>query len=178
VKTGRLFFGGYPDFTLTHREKKQMVTFKEITTEICKQRLRELLSLFVGRGKKFSRDELALITGFERETIDKYLTGESMPCVAKLFRLFLVIDEPHFTNGMMELAGFTGAARMQDDGQAFGDGLRLASSVCRFMAAVTKNRSDGKLTPREELEEADIAGQEAHKLLDFAAQARRKHGKA
>jgi hypothetical protein len=153
-----------------------MGIFKDITTEICKQRLRELLSLFVGRGKKFTRDEFAAVTGIGRDTVDKYLTGESMPCVAKWLQMVKAVDEPVFVNGMIDLAGFNAAARSDEEEAINTVGMRAANDALGFAACITKNRIDGIVTPQEELEEARKAECAAAVLTNYSKNVRRKHG--
>ena len=154
-----------------------MAIFKEITTEFCKQRLRELLSLFVGRGKKFTRDEFAAVTGIGRDTIDKYLTGESMPCVAKWLQMIKAVDEPVFVNGMLDLAGFTSAARSEEEEAINTVGMRAANDALGFASCVTQHRTDGVVTPQEELEEARKAECAAAGLMNYSKAVQRKHGK-
>lgn len=148
---------------------------KEISTESCRKRFSEALRLFVGKGRKLSKPEFALIGGFDADAVDNWIYGETMPCVAKLLRILAIVDEPYLVNAIIGIAGFGGAVREEELGDSVKEGLEIASVAALLAGDIAQHRSDGKVTPQEEVLEMRRAEKLLPQLMDMVGRIKRKY---
>lgn len=76
-----------------------------IPQEVAKQVLADALGLYVGRGKRFTVEDLAAASGQSERTLRAYMDGSTSPALAGLLTLFAVMPDS-FVNQVMRLAGY------------------------------------------------------------------------
>jgi hypothetical protein len=82
-----------------------------ITAELVQERFTDALRVHVGKGKAWTAEALAEVTGIDERTIRVYLEGGGCPTLAKQLRLASVLP-PSFTDALIQLAGLGHVKRL------------------------------------------------------------------
>lgn len=120
--------------------------------------LRRYLNVFVGPGRMFSVDEIALGIPTSPDTVRRWLRGESCPEWPNMCALIAIIG-PEFGNAILQPAGVTGLRRI-DGACTHAETLReIAEAAAVLAAALADGRIDHTERPRvrKELAEAGVA---------------------
>lgn len=132
----------------------------------------DALQLFVGPGRRYSRELIAQATGQDPRTVKAHCLGETAPSVAALFAYFRVLPV-EFTDHVLGLAGLGGVRRV---GAELNAGRALAE-MAEGMSALATALADGRIDHRErrsvirELREAATAAEQLAAGLEEEARA-------
>lgn len=130
----------------------------------------DALTLFVGPGKRYSRDLIAEATQLDPRTVKAHCLGQTPPSIAALFAYFRVLPV-EFADHVLGLAGLGGVRKVDADSDAFRTMKEMADGVAALATAL----ADGRIDHRErsgvarELREAAVAAEQLAADLDREA---------
>ena len=122
-----------------------MLKIEQITTELCKRRMVDVLRDYVGPGKKWDYESGGEALGIEYRTLSSYALGENLPTLPKLLRMFRLFG-PGFANRVLHLAGLGGCYRQEV--QEVSD-LNLNANTAKLIGALGEALRDGRIDARE-----------------------------
>ncbi|MBK68000.1 MAG: hypothetical protein CMP22_07725 [Rickettsiales bacterium] len=122
-----------------------MENINDFAHDTAKRKFCTLLQLFIGRGRKYSVSIIAEATGISDRTIQSYVSGENAPTLMNALRLMEFLPTV-FTNGVLELAGYTGAKKI--DVEAENPHIVLCS-ILEQASSISKALQDGHIDHQE-----------------------------
>lgn len=122
-----------------------MLRIDQITTDLCKARLITALHDEVGFSKQYSVEAFAETTGVDTSTLKNHLSGETLPRVPQLLRMFKVLG-PSFTNRILRIAGLDAAESILVESVTDHE---LNANVASIIGTLGAALADGHIDHRE-----------------------------
>jgi len=113
----------------------------EITSEVVQPRYAQYLKDWVGKTRKMTVCKAAELSGVKKRTLESYRNEGVMPPFDVMLRLWSVVDEPRFVNDCLEMAGFTGAHRIEG-GEVCPIGV--GADISKFLSELLERVRDGE----------------------------------
>lgn len=156
-----------------------MLKTEEISSEIYARRFKTALNKWVGPRRKYSVAELAAITGFMPNTIEEWRKegNDKVPYAWKVALLISAIDEPQFTNAILNLSGYGHAIKLDAPDDTLRKGMELIAEAGQYISISCDNRADGVLTPQEEIIEGEKALSVGMQLISYGKHQLMKYGR-
>jgi hypothetical protein len=125
-----------------------------------KRGVADALSLYVGPGRRFSREMMASATGQEVRTVKGHCLGEVVPGLGAMFAYLRVLPV-EFAEHVLSFAGLGGVRRLEADN----DARRVMAEVAEGLSVLAGAMADGHIDHTErpkvikELREAAVAAE-------------------
>lgn len=142
-----------------------MLKVKEISTDLVVERFCTAFRKYVGPHKKFGITEFAEYTGISIRTIRSYHQGEHSPDYHKLLKIILAIDEPNFTNQLLEIVGYGWVKRL--DSKEEYEVSDILVHLLETSTEMVKHNADGKIDHREKIQQKETLGKLIPKLQEY-----------
>lgn len=124
-----------------------MVNKPVIPQELAHRTFHDALSLFVGRGRRWSCAAISAATGIPKRTIESYVSGETAPSLANYQGLCSVLGQAFFAATVEHLPF---EIRSNEPGDL--EPSELLTEILSFASHLSRMLEDHRLDHREEAE--------------------------
>lgn len=108
------------------------------------RQIADALSLYIGPGKRYTREVIASATGLDARTVKAHCLAETVPSLGAALTYMRVLP-PEFADHVLVLSGLGGVRRLDESA----DAQKTLAEVASGMSALAGALADGRIDHQE-----------------------------